>query len=205
MPTDGTRTCIILDLGNVCIDIHPHRTINELAALCNISEASLRSFFLSPLHNHFMRGALSAEAFYSAFCLTYRCEPGFEQFCTVWNRIIGEEKAGLSTLTEMLKQRYTLGLLSNTDPLHWALAKQRCPALAHFTQIFLSFELGQIKPEPEIFRTMLMRLEAPPSAIYFFDDSLENVEAANRLGINGFRVTTPTEIHQLLKERQLLP
>ena len=205
MANKNQQPYIIFDLGNVCVEIHPHRTIAGLAAICDISEAALRPFFLSPLHNRFMRGSLSAEAFYSAFCLTYRCEPGFEQFCAVWNRIIGEEKAGFTELTTMLKQRYPLGLLSNTDPLHWMLAKQRCPALAHFTHIFLSYEMGQIKPEPEIFRTMLLRLEAPPSAIYFFDDSQENVEAANNLGINGFRVTTPAEIRRILESHQLLP
>jgi putative hydrolase of the HAD superfamily len=205
MANKNQQPYIIFDLGNVCVEIHPHRTIAGLAAICDISEAALRPFFLSPLHNRFMRGSLSAEAFYSAFCLTYRCEPGFEQFCAVWNRIIGEEKAGLSELVARLKARYPLGLLSNTDPLHWMLAKQRCPALAHFTHIFLSFEMGQIKPEPEIFRTMLLRLAAPPSAVYFFDDSQENVAAAAKLGINAFQVTTPAEIHLILETQQILP
>lgn len=49
-----------------------------------------------------------------------------------------------------------------------------------------SYEVGLLKPEPEIFRAFLERCpEVIPDESIFFDDSAKNVEAACALGFHG--------------------
>jgi epoxide hydrolase-like predicted phosphatase len=48
-----------------------------------------------------------------------------------------------------------------------------------------SYEVRLAKPDPAIYRLMLSRLEIQPEEGIFLDDNLQNIEAANLLGIHG--------------------
>ncbi len=65
-----------------------------------------------------------------------------------------------------------------------------------------SYEVKQIKPEPEIFASLLARYPSiRPEESVFFDDVAKNVEAARRLGFHGivFR-----DLKQAMAELELL-
>lgn len=63
--------------------------------------------------------------------------------------------------------------------------------------MFFSYEIGLMKPFPEIFIYVIETLKAKPEDILFFDDSKLNVNAAAKLGINSFAVTSPQEIYDI--------
>lgn len=48
-----------------------------------------------------------------------------------------------------------------------------------------SCELGVVKPNPEIYRVCLRALACEPQRTLFFDDRLNNVEAARDLGMEA--------------------
>jgi epoxide hydrolase-like predicted phosphatase len=84
---------------------------------------------------------------------------------------------------ESLKPKLKIGLLSNA----WVDSRKRLGALFHFIEIFdvsiFSAEVKERKPEPEIYRIMLDRLEVKPEESIFIDDFPENIEGAKKLGI----------------------
>jgi FMN phosphatase YigB (HAD superfamily) len=53
---------------------------------------------------------------------------------------------------------------------------------------FLSFELGMVKPDHEIFRAVAEHLPAPPDRVLFLDDNAANVDAAAETGFVGRHV-----------------
>ena len=55
-----------------------------------------------------------------------------------------------------------------------------------FEQTFSSHLLGAIKPDPVVFEHVAAALQADLSEIVFFDDSLPNVAAASRLGMQAY-------------------
>jgi putative hydrolase of the HAD superfamily len=63
------------------------------------------------------------------------------------------------------------------------------PLTAHFDVVVISFEVGCVKPDPEIFQLTLDRLGVAPADALFVDDRLENIEGARRLGIDTFHFT----------------
>ena len=59
--------------------------------------------------------------------------------------------------------------------------------LKNMDGIIFSCEVKQIKPEPEIYKTVLGRYNLEPSETVFLDDRAENCEAARKLGIHAIQ------------------
>jgi len=90
----------------------------------------------------------------------------------------------LLEFAESLKPNLKIGLLSNA----WVDSRKRLGALFHFIEIFdvsiFSAEVKARKPEPEIYRIMLEKLDAKAEECIFIDDFPENIEGAKKLGIS---------------------
>jgi len=55
-------------------------------------------------------------------------------------------------ITAIAPWQDSLGLLSDTDSLHWQHLRDHYPILSIFPRPILSFQVGTMKPDPEIFR-----------------------------------------------------
>lgn len=90
----------------------------------------------------------------------------------------------LLEFAESLKPEIKIGLLSNA----WVDSRKRLGALFNFIEIFdvsiFSAEVKARKPEPEIYRIMLEKLDVKPDESIFIDDFPENIEGAKKLGIS---------------------
>jgi putative hydrolase of the HAD superfamily len=67
-----------------------------------------------------------------------------------------------------------------------------------FEQVFVSGELGTIKPSPEIFEHVMSSLGVTPDQTVFIDNKEENVRGAEALGIAGHVFTTPQGLRAYL-------
>ena len=96
---------------------------------------------------------------------------------------------GVAELIHRLYGRYKLAVLSNSPPglVNW-LADWNIRHL--FDVVFCSGDEGLVKPDPAAFEMTLCRLGIEPEAAVFIDDTLENVKAAEALGIHGLYFTT---------------
>lgn len=95
-----------------------------------------------------------------------------------------------------LKEKYHLGLLSNTNPfimgfmLGGDFSAERRPISDYFHSLFLSYEMKVCKPCQDIFLKALAADGMKAEETIFIDDSLANVRAAESLGIRGLHVKT---------------
>lgn len=87
----------------------------------------------------------------------------------------------LAVMAELHLKGIEVCLLSNALPNLFDTAK----GLAADDKIFVSYELGLLKPDAEIYKQVLRLLKAKPEEVVFIDDKLKNVEAAKSIGING--------------------
>jgi HAD superfamily hydrolase (TIGR01509 family) len=65
-----------------------------------------------------------------------------------------------------------------------------------FDVIVYSAEEGIQKPDPEIYRRTLARLDVKPTESIYVDDSPAKVEGANRLGMHGLLFTGSDAIRE---------
>ena len=96
---------------------------------------------------------------------------------------------------EIIKKLKNLGykvyLLSNLKEIDYEKFIKHFD-VSIFDELFLSFKLGMLKPNDDIYQYVINKLNTKPENIYFFDDNKENVDGAIRNGINAYQVTGET-------------
>lgn len=100
-------------------------------------------------------------------------------------------------LCDSLTKRYRVALLSNIPHSRWAEMSMTYLNGLKPEKIFLSYQLHLRKPEPAIYRYVLMETGVKASEAIFIDNQIENVIAAESEGIDSvwFR-----DHEQLVKE-----
>ena len=81
--------------------------------------------------------------------------------------------------------------LSNTNTRHWRMMNSPGPndlGLDRLTFRFVSYEIGHMKPSPDIFRHVERASGLSPAQILFFDDNPGNVAAARACGWHAERI-----------------
>ena len=195
---------IIFDLGNVLVNIHPHRTMDQFAKRCPYSEEIIQSFYLSDLHLGFMAGKYTPEDFYQEMITKFPCEIKIEEFQSIWNQVIGLPKPGIERLINQLAEKYQLSICSNTDPWHWQVALEYMKFSHRFGHFFLSFEMKMNKPRSEVFKLMLDELSTSGEKCLFIDDTYENIESAEKLGFKCLHGQDPQTFSTELTKLKIL-
>jgi putative hydrolase of the HAD superfamily len=96
-----------------------------------------------------------------------------------------------------LKERGLLtGILSNMGDSVLANLKSEFDWLDCFDVLVWSFQIGMVKPEPEIYHYLLHQLGTKPEETLFLDDRPGNVEAARALGIRAIEFSTVERLRE---------
>ncbi len=88
-------------------------------------------------------------------------------------------------------------MLSNCGPEVMGRMRADRDLAATFDTLVISWEVGVLKPDPAIYRLTLERLGVAAPAALFVDDRLENVAAAERVGVQGLLFTGDASLPEL--------
>ncbi len=91
-----------------------------------------------------------------------------------------------------------VGFLSNMNAFQWP-HYDAMALTSGFDYRFLSFELGFVKPDPQIFEAVSRRLPQAPGRILFLDDNAINVHAGAAAGFQSHHVRGIDEAHRVLE------
>ncbi|RMF57315.1 MAG: HAD family phosphatase [Calditrichaeota bacterium] len=191
---------ILFDLGGVLYDIDVQQPIQMLKSLSRADLDGQTEDFLYQEHVQFMKGKYSPEEFFARLKNTLNISLGIEEIQQIWDKIILNFRNEFKPVLAGLKLHYNLALVSNTDPSHIKKILAQVPEFPYFfNRIFLSYEMKKVKPSHEFFITVLKEIQADPAQCLFLDDSEENVEAAQLVGIHGERVTSYSDVIAVFK------
>lgn len=87
-----------------------------------------------------------------------------------------------------------IAVLSNMPRELGEFIKAQTPGFAPFEHLTLSYETRSAKPEPAIYEHCLAGLGLPAAQTLFLDDRIDNVRAAERMGIHAMLFTSREEI-----------
>lgn len=108
----------------------------------------------------------------------------------------------LVTIIKNLKNSYKIGLLSNAGEEEISII-HRDGVANLFDAAAVSYEVGDVKPNPKIYHTCLERLGITPAESIYFDDCITNVQAARELGMKAVHYPTfgnpPKELLDLVQ------
>ncbi len=103
-------------------------------------------------------------------------------------------------LDRLSKQGFKLACLSNTNSIHWNRIENKDILDKYFLHKFLSYEIGFVKPQQEIYLHAINLLDVPADKIIYFDDLKENVDAAKNCGLNAICVYGFDDLQVKIKE-----
>ena len=126
-----------------------------------------------------------------------------ETFCKYWSDIFSFNDDVIALLP-ILKKKYKLYLISNTNSIHKKYGYQNYEFLKLFDKLILSHEVKFIKPEKEIYLEVQKVSGFPSEEHIFVDDILEYVDAAKSLGWDGIQFLGYDDLVMNLKEREIL-
>lgn len=178
---------IIFDFGGVILDIDPERTRNSFIKFA--TKEQIQEMMHCGLLLEFETGRLQPNELRLKVNQLLGTQINDESFNRAWNAMLVDYKPKRIERIQWLKKSHRLFLLSNTNSIHFDFfaAKLEKEYGVGFNDLFhktyVSYEMGLIKPDKEIFRQVLAEQKLNPERTLFIEDTRENAEAAQLLGI----------------------
>lgn len=187
---------IIFDYGDVFINLDKAATIRELYQL-GVKEVTEEMLEIAKAYE---MGQISSREFINAFTNLHPHISGV-QFVDAWNAILKDFPLHRLEFIKELNAsgKYRLFLLSNTNDLHISWIQDDWQEQLYsefkgqFEQFYLSHEIELRKPNKDIFEFVLNENKLKPEETYFIDDTKENTDAAQELGIHVWNIDPETE------------
>jgi putative hydrolase of the HAD superfamily len=193
---------LLFDLGGVLTENAGFTQLDSLLPQPIERQALKQRWLLSPSVRAFECGELCAEDFAVQFILEWQLELSVDEFLlefSAWSK--GFYPEAQATL-HLLRQEHRVACLSNSNPIHW---EKFGGYENHFDIALFSHLRGVVKPDREAFMLAIDECSVNPAEIYYFDDSLANVNVAESLGMQAFLVEGFMALKQLLISQGLVP
>jgi len=200
---------IFFDLGNVILPFNNYQIAEKLCRFSRKEEFqepekvfSYLFDFQEGVINPFDMGKVSPQEFFESVRNHLGLSIPFEQFVPIWTDIFVEDQE-VSEIIRSLKGKWRLGLLSNTDPLHFHYIVSTFPIVSALEKWILSYEVGFKKPDAQIFQKAIEWASVEPQKILFIDDTKGHVEASISLGMQGIHFISAAKLREELFRKQI--
>ncbi len=189
---------IIFDMGGIFVQIHTERLIQRLCQKQYGMSEKEALHVLTSLddYHHYEKGLIDSQTFYQGVKRVLNGDFSFGFFKEAWQEIFTPVQPMIDLLPQF-QLKYKLVLLSNTNELHTAYIESHFPFFHFFNHIIYSFQVGMTKPDRKIFHYTLKKIKSRVEECVFIDDTDENVESAEELGIRSFRFIPPQSIQRI--------
>lgn len=195
---------LYFDLGNVLLFFSHDRMCRQMAEVIGVeAEAVRRLLFDTPLELDCEYGRISNEQFYEALCAEFNCRPDYQRLAVAGSDIFHVNVTMRAVLGQLIAARHRVGLLSNTSDLHWQFfADGRYSMIPDaFECVALSFRLGRMKPEREIYLEAAELAGVAPEEVFYVDDVAANVHGAREAGFDAVQYTSTPQFVADLRAR----
>jgi len=196
---------VVFDLGGVLIDWDPRYLYRKLLD----DEAAVEGFLAKVCTPEWNAEQDRGRPFAEGVAELVERHPvhaaAITAFHERWPEMLG---GAVGSSGEVLAELRAAGVpvyaLTNWSAETFGIARERFEFLEWFDGVLVSGEERMIKPDPAIFRLLLDRFGLDPGATFYIDDSPANVAAADRLGFDALRFTSPAQLRRDLEARGLL-
>jgi len=196
---------IIFDLGGVLLNIDYNKTFAAFKALGveNI-EQMYGQHHASELFKKLETGKITEKDFYKTIRKYIPGAVSDEQIEHAWDALILDFRKDSLAEVENLSNKYKLFLFSNTNSIHLKRAHALFgkeigkPSLDdYFIKAWYSNLIGVRKPDKEAYEFVLNDANLDPAETFFIDDTSENIETAEEIGIRSHLLLPGEKIEDL--------
>ena len=195
---------IIFDIGGVLVSFEPDRVFREMGLPEEEVQILYQHTAKSPYWKELDRGVLPKEEVFQTMVNTmpeeYRSH-AMEFFTSRIPEAVKSFDYSADWLKDLKERGYNIYLLTNYPEwlfeTHW---KEGFTFTPYVDGKVVSGKVKQIKPDHEIYQTLIKKYSLNPAESVFIDDVKENVQAAKETGLNSFQFTNIDEVKAKLEE-----
>jgi putative hydrolase of the HAD superfamily len=182
---------VIFDFGNVLYKFNNDLFIDSVSQLTGKSKSEIFHLFYetSDLGKKFETGLISSADFFKELSQLFNLNISYEKLRSIYSGDKFTPVLGMREILQSLKSKYKLALLSNTSEWDFEYGMALVPEIKLFDTITLSYEVKAMKPDSKIYYDALTKLNLSPKECVYADDILENVQAAQIIGIKAIHFT----------------
>jgi putative hydrolase of the HAD superfamily len=194
---------LVFDLGNVLLPIDLDKTYEAFASFSNQFNAEeIKHVTLEEgLWVKYESGLQSDKEFETFIVERFNLTCTSEQFQQAFNALLLRFSKDSCEYIKQLGLKFPTYLLSNTSRIH---SKEFLDSsfpnfelFDSFKQIHLSYEMGFVKPDPRIYLQVIDENQLHGHHVVFFDDNVNNIEAAKKIGWDAILINPVTSIQQI--------
>ena len=192
----------MFDLGGVIVRWVGIDALAEITGLTR--EAVSKRFSASDIFSAYEIGQCNDDVFVQELITQFKLAVSLSEAKAMWNSWVQESYVGTKDMLSQLRKHYTLACLSNTNALHWQHLPTHINIEDYFDHSYASHLINVAKPNAESYLIPIQDMGVSPSDIWFFDDTLANVEVAKSVGMMAYHVDRDVGVIPTLQTLGLL-
>lgn len=199
---------LYFDLGNVLLTFSNEQACRQMAELAGVEFEQVAKLVLGPNERDsllwkFEHGVIGEDAFFAQLVDGLGAAPDRSQMERAASDMFAPIAASFQLVEQLRSTGHRLGILSNTNPVHWRfLTDGRWPLLnSAFDEHVTSFHAQSMKPDQRIYDHAIAKAGVPADEIFFVDDRVENVAGAVAAGIDAVQYVDHQKLVDDLRAR----
>ena len=195
---------IIFDFGGVILDINPDLSRHRFAEMLGIENA--RKLEAEQLPQLYEKGLISRAEFVSRINQIAGTQLSADEILAAWNAMLLNYKPARIEWIKRLHTTHRLLLLSNTNDSHFEyfhnklIAEYGVTFYQLFDHVYLSHEMGMLKPSHEIYETVIAEQQLNLQRTLFIEDTARNVAGAQEVGLQTLLIPRNGEFYEFFGE-----
>lgn len=193
---------LLFDLGGVLIEIDFDRTFRAWQNLTPLGFAEIKErFYFDEAYEQHERGEIDKADYFAHLRTALHLEGSDEQIAEGWNALFIADIPAVLEAVERVAAHIPCYAFTNTNAEHQRAWSAQFPHVTPlFRRVFSSWQLGLRKPERAAFLSVAQHIGIPCESILFFDDTLENIEHAQRTGLQTVHVRHTADVKSALAQ-----
>lgn len=198
---------VVFDIGGVLVDLNYERCVASFESLGFSGARDMVScYHPASFFGELERGEISR----ATWCDRIREAGGItvsdEQICDAYCSILESiPLAKLQMLGSLRERGYRLYTLSNMSEVMIGRVKELLEGASrsaeyYFDEMFLSYEMGVMKPSAKIYDDMISRIGVSAERILFIDDGEHNIAAAREKGLQTYLAGAREDFSHIFEE-----
>lgn len=192
---------VIFDFGNVINFFNNKIFLEKMSKYTRKNTRQLYEFIYknSGLPKKYETGLISTDEFFTELVKLCSLSITKGEFIKIFTKIFTPNEEIIS-LIKKLKQKYKIGLLSNTNELAYEYEIKQNEVFPLFDAVSLSYKIKAMKPDKYIYMDIVNKLKAKPRECIYIDDIKSNVDAAAKCGLCGIHYNSHQKLINTLKK-----
>lgn len=197
---------VVFDLGNVLLEFKPLEYLRDNIHDEEIVQSIYKNLFRGEEWINLDSGSIDEEKAIEAISSRIpKLSEKVRHYMYNWPEILKPMKETIDALRLIKQKNYNTLILSNFHGKAFRYVVERNEFFKFFNGGVISYEVGLLKPNKEIYEELINKYGISPEETIFIDDMLPNINAAKDLGFNVILFESPEQLLNELSNYDIIP